>query len=354
MARYPSSYKGRRNRIRNRIYLVSVLLIVGVAIAFIGKHLSGTKVGETPASRSDANVPVQPDPHSAEDNTEPPPIYTEPLAPEIEQEPDFSKLPAESDAESNPQAAKLIEEAVVCIDANPSRIIEARDKLNECLSMSLGRQQEQFVKQRLSELADKWLFGRGIFPLDGLCESYKVKSGDQLRTIGMGYKVPYQLLMSINNISKAKDLKQGQSIKVVKGPFHAMVYRSSFTMDLYLQNIFVRSFKVGLGKPGMETPTGLWLVELGGKLIQPVWTDPITNKTYHPHEPDYPLGSRWIGLEGVEGQAKGRTGFAIHGTKKPEEIGIAGSQGCIRLHNGDVKLVYNVLMPGFSKVRVVE
>jgi len=104
----------------------------------------------------------------------------------------------------------------------------------------------------------------------------------------------------------------------------------------------------------METPTGFWVVKPDGKLIKPVWTDPVTGKTYHPESPDYPLGSRWIGLEGVSGQAKDRTGFAIHGTKKPGEIGTAGSQGCIRLHNGDVIRVYNLLMPGFSQVEVVD
>ncbi|MEE9370807.1 MAG: L,D-transpeptidase, partial [Sedimentisphaerales bacterium] len=155
-------------------------------------------------------------------------------------------------------------------------------------------------------------------------------------------------------ISRAEALQAGETIKVINGPFHARVYRSTFTMDLYLQNTFVRSFPVGLGKPGMETPTGLWAVKAGGKLIKPSWTDPITGKRYEGDDPDYPLGSRWIGLEGLSGDAVGRTGFAIHGTKKPEEIGTAGSQGCVRLHNGDVILVYNLVVPVYSRVEIVE
>jgi len=104
----------------------------------------------------------------------------------------------------------------------------------------------------------------------------------------------------------------------------------------------------------METPTGLWRVKSDGKLISPTWTDPITGKTYEAEDPDYPLGSRWIGLEGIGGDAKGRTGFAIHGTKDPGQIGIAGSQGCIRLHNGNAILLYNLLVPVHSLVEVVE
>jgi len=104
----------------------------------------------------------------------------------------------------------------------------------------------------------------------------------------------------------------------------------------------------------METPTGLWSVKPAGKLITPTWTDPITGKTYEAEDPDYPLGSRWIGLKGVKGEAKGRTGFAIHGTKVPKEIGTTSSQGCIRLHNGDAILLYNLLVPSYSQVEIVE
>ena len=104
----------------------------------------------------------------------------------------------------------------------------------------------------------------------------------------------------------------------------------------------------------METPTGLWAVKNGGKLITPRWTDPISGKTYESEDPDYPLGSRWIGLRGLRGEAVGRTGFAIHGTKKLGEIGTASSQGCIRLRDDDAVLVFNLLVPGDSRVEIME
>ncbi|GAG09396.1 unnamed protein product, partial [marine sediment metagenome] len=185
-------------------------------------------------------------------------------------------------------------------------------------------------------------------------ESLQVKPGNLLSTIGRRRNVPHEILMKINKIVRPEALQAGETIKVVNGPFHARIYRSTFTMDLYLQNTFVRSFPVGLGKPGKETPTGLWRVKPDGKLISPTWTDPETGKTYEAEDPDYPLGSRWIGLEGLRGDAKSRSGFAIHGTKDPSEIGTAGSQGCIRLHNGDAILIYNLLMPGLSQVEIVE
>ncbi|MHC4389613.1 MAG: L,D-transpeptidase, partial [Planctomycetota bacterium] len=111
--------------------------------------------------------------------------------------------------------------------------------------------------------------------------------------------------------------------------------------------------KVGLGKVDTETPTGLWRVEPGGKLVKPQWTDQF-GKTHHPGDPNYPLGSRWIALEGLRGEAKDRTGFAIHGTKEPEQIGSRGSMGCIRMHNGEAIMVYNMLADGLSQVEVTD
>ena len=251
-------------------------------------------------------------------------------------------------------AGRLIAEATELISEKPSRIVKARDKLNEALRMPISNQQRKFVKAQLSELADKWLFNRTVLPDDKLCDNYHVEPGDQLRFIGEQHKVPYEILMQINNISRPENLQAGQTIKVINGPFHAKVYRSTFTMDLYLQTTYVRSFPVGLGKPGMETPTGLWRVKPGGKLEKPIWTDPITGKTYHPEDPDYPLGSRWIALEGLSGAAKDRDGFAIHGTHEPEQLGSAGSQGCIRMENGEAILVYNLLVPVFSTVEVTD
>jgi hypothetical protein len=325
------------------LYAVSALVIIAVVIAIIyGYHPFGKTKSEnlTAPAAVDTNV-----------ETETKPAVVEPTRPTPEA---MTAVPPGPTVESNPRAAELISEAMTYLNAKPARIIDARTRLNEALPMPMSRQQRVFVKEQILQLAGKWLFSRTIFPQDELCGSYTVRPGEMLSAIGRRFKVPHEILMEINNIPVAEALQAAETIKIINGPFHAVVYRSAFTMDLYLQNTFVKSFPVGLGKSGMETPTGLWLVKPGGKLISPTWTDSISGKTYEAEDPDYPLGSRWIGLEGVGGQAKGRIGFAIHGTKSPEEIGTAGSQGCIRLHNGDAILVYNLLMPGFSKVQVVE
>ncbi len=252
------------------------------------------------------------------------------------------------------EASIVIEEVQRLLISRPIEVVKAREMLNELLGKDISDQKRNIIKQQLSKLADKWLFSKTVYPGDSLCGMYKVKSGDLLSTIGKMHKMPWQILQQINGLSKPEALQADQSIKVINGPFHAKVNRTTFNLDLYLQDTFVRSFPVGLGKPGYETPTGLWIVKPGGKLIKPRWTDPDTGKTYEPDDPDYPLGSRWISLDGLEGEARDRTGFAIHGTKDPHEIGVAKSRGCIRLYNGDVILIYDLVMPGESKVVVAD
>ncbi len=254
---------------------------------------------------------------------------------------------------TNSEADMLIAQANELMKQGISQIIPACDKFNEALrSRTINAQQAEFVKKQLSSLADDWLFNKSVLQGDTLCEYYKIQSGDRLQVIGEKNNVPYELLMTINNISDAKKIQVGQTIKILKGPFHAKVYRSSFTMDVYLKNTYVRTFKVGLGLAGTETPTGMWKVKPGGKLIEPVWTDP-QGKTHYPSDADYPLGSRWVALEGVSGDAVGKQGFAIHGTREPQSLGTASSQGCIRLENGSAVLVYNMLIPAYSTVEVL-
>ncbi|MHC4644662.1 MAG: L,D-transpeptidase family protein [Planctomycetota bacterium] len=357
MAIYISnSYGRRRNRTRNRIYIVSAALVIAAVGVFIygnspfgrseaPSYLPPVKAGEATEATTVESGPAE----SVEQVEEP----SAPVAPPAK-EPALIKVGPEPAVQSSPQVAKLIAEADSLLKEQPSRIIEARERLNEALSMPMTKDQQVYVRKQLSQLAQTWLFSRSVFGQDRLCESYKVRPGDMFSTIGAKYKVPYGILQEINNIPNAQQLKAGDTIKVIKGPFHARVYRSTFTMDLFLQDTYVRSFSVGLGMPGRETPRGSWRVKAGDKQISPMWTDPDTHRTYKPDDPDYPLGSRWIGLQGLEGEAKGRTGIAFHGTKDPDAIGKAGSRGCIRLYNGDVILLYNLLVPTHSKVEVVD
>ncbi len=328
MARFPSH--GRRSEIQKWLYIISALLIAVGVITLILRSPSAKK-GERPAADEQIGQAGA--------------LVTEPNVPELQPVPSV---------EPEDKVSELVSEAMELISTQPAKCVKARDILNESLMLAASAERRNFVKAQLAHLADRWLFSSTVFPEDTLCESYEVQPGDLLSAIATQHNVPWEILAHINGISRPETLQAGRKIKVINGPFHARVHRSHFTMDVFLQKTFVRSFPVGLGQPGRETPPGLWVVKGDGKLIKPPWTDPDTAQVLYPSDPDYPLGSRWIGLEGVEGSAKDQTGFGIHGTKDPKTIGTAGSRGCIRLHNGDAILVYKLLVPGLSQVEVVD
>lgn len=276
----------------------------------------------------------------------------------VVQEPNVSDIPPvipvparDLNAGENPEVVTLMAQAQAMYKNDSSKMVEVRTLLNNALKdMSMSASQRMLLKDELSKLAEVWLFGKTVYANDPLCDTYLVKSGDLLQRIGRNNDVPYQFLMAINNISRAENLRASQRIKIVSGPFHAVVKRSELTMDLYLKDTYVKTYIVGLGKPGHETPTGLWKV--GPRHYKIQYTDPETKEVFMPDDPGYPIGPYYIELNGLSGEAVGRTGFAIHGTNKPMEIGMNTSSGCIRLRNEEVEEVYTLLAEGKSEVRV--
>ncbi len=346
MARRPT---GPRHGMQNAIYIVAGLIVIVVIGVIFGLNPFGKDKKASPPDTNDLKIPEANTPDVNDKGSTQPKQF-------VLEEPNLGspRVEPKPDAEANPAAEELIAQAATLIGATPSRIIEARDKLNDALKMPMSPEQRSIVKTRLSQLADQWLFSKTFFAQDRLCSSYKVEQGDRLSNIGKQFNVPYELLMEINKLARPEALRAGERIKVVNGPFNVKVYLSTFTMDIFLQDTFVRSFPVGLGQPGRQTPVGLWHVKAGGKIPNALYTDPDTGKVIHPEDPDYPLGSRWIELEGLDDNTKDKIGFGIHGTKDPQSIGRASSRGCIRLHNGDVVKVYNMLVPVNSLVKIVE
>jgi len=331
-----SSYGSYRSRKRKMIvYYIIAAAVVAAAVILFFSSPSENKTNQQASPEQPAETAGHTQPEK-----------------DLQKAPDFSSVVAEADGLAGPQVMALLKEAQKDIDE--TKFIGARDILNDVLNMAMDANLREQVKKQMSSLANEWLFSRTVHFGDNLCSTYKVQPGDILANIATKYKVPYQFLMEINNIRSEKSLQAGQVIKTVNGPFHAIVYRSSFIMDLYLQNVYVKSYRVGLGKDGHETPPGLWRAKIGGKLIKPTWTDPETGKTYHANDPDYPLGSGWIELEGIDSRTRGIEGIAFHGTKDEATIGTKSSRGCIRLYNGELVELYDMFEPGHSELRVVD
>ena len=246
------------------------------------------------------------------------------------------------------EAMEFFEKGRAAMEIN--NMLRAREYLSRAIGLKLAPAEQAEAYRWLNQAADDWLFSRNIHTSDDHCRLRKIASGDNLAKIGKELNVPHQLLARINGISGDR-IAAGEHIKVVKGPFHAKIDCSEFLMIVYLGDSVVRTYPVTLGKADRETPSGKWMVTV--KTVDPSWTDHELGKHYLGGDPENPLGTRWIALKGLEGPAKDRSGFGIHGTVQPDEIGKATSRGCIRLRNEDVEELYDLVTPEKTTVTVV-
>ncbi|OPJ54967.1 L,D-transpeptidase [Alkalithermobacter paradoxus] len=95
---------------------------------------------------------------------------------------------------------------------------------------------------------------------------------------------------------------------------------------LYINDSIHSSYPIAIGKASTPTPTGNF------KILEKV------------RNPGGPFGSRWMRFF---------NGYGIHGTNNPSSIGKAVSNGCIRMHNSNVNILYN-LVPIGSEVIIKE
>jgi hypothetical protein len=258
---------------------------------------------------------------------------------------------------NNDSFPALLQRAEALRDAGD--LVTARTLVNEPLvNQKLAPDDADIAKSFLSELNAMIILSPQRFNADPFTRAYKVEPGNRMMNIAKQFDIPWELLGRLNGISDPNRLRAGVTLKAIQGPFHAVVSKKRFTLDLYLGapggpgSVYVKTFGVGLGSDS-STPTGTWLVSKG-KLKNPVYYSPRGEGVIDADDPKNPLGERWIPLEGIEGNAVGQQSYGIHGTIEPDSIGKNMSLGCIRLLNHDVELLYDLLTETKSKIRVTE
>ena len=242
--------------------------------------------------------------------------------------------------------------------AETNHPVDARRALTAALAPgALDPADAEFVRDRLGALNRRLVFSPEVVADDPFSRRYVVGPGDQLGGIVRqeSLAVDWRFIMRVNRMVSERSLRVGQRLKVVTGPFHAVVDKSDFRLDLYLgsgaDRVFVASFPVGLGEFD-QTPVGRFRVRPRSKLINPQWTNPRTGQRYSSDDPANPIGERWIGLVGDDEATRDMVGYGIHGTIEPESIGRSESMGCIRMRPDDVNLVYEVLTEQNSTVTI--
>ncbi len=173
---------------------------------------------------------------------------------------------------------------------------------------------------------------RAIFfqPQPHFVEPYTIQPNDQLRVIANKYQLSWEYLARLNK-TEPRRIQLGQKLKVVKGPFAAIVDLQDFALTIHLQGYYVKRYDVGIGKED-SSPLGKFSVL--NKVENPQYTGP-DGRVIKGDDPQNPLGERWIDLG---------DSYGIHGTIDPDSIGKAASRGCIRLRDKDVIEVYDFLV----------
>ena len=118
-------------------------------------------------------------------------------------------------------------------------------------------------------------------------------------------------------------------------PSYIVVDRRGFRLRFYQRLRLARTYRIAVGRQGLETPAGLYDVQ--SKQVNPSWHVPksswagdLAGKTIPPGPQD-PLKARWMGFNG---------GAGIHGTDDVGSLGSAASHGCIRMAIPDVVRLY--------------
>ena len=177
-----------------------------------------------------------------------------------------------------------------------------------------------------------------------------VRPGDSLISIRKRLVQEHQdLLVSTGLIARSNQLAgdrihPGDTLRVPIDPVSMLVDLDSHWAFFLMGDRIVGGWAVGVGRQGKETQVGTYRV--GDKRRDPMWfpagKDPVPFG-----DPRNPLGSRWIGLEHLDGRPS-HLGF--HGTNEPESVGKDASEGCLRMLQADVEELFEILPAG---VRVV-
>lgn len=241
-----------------------------------------------------------------------------------------------------------------------NRPLEARELLNEALLDSdVGEREKATIRRTLASVNEDLVFGPKVLDDDPFARTYEVQPGDSLSRIASreGVATDWRFIQRVNRISDPRRVRVGQKLKLVQGPFHAVVHKNDFRLDLFMgppeypdEWVFVRSFTVGLGEDD-STPLGEFVVRNDSKLVNPYWINPRTGEHFGADDPDNPIGERWIGLRGI-GDYEVITGYGLHGTIEPDSIGEERSMGCVRMAPDDIALVYEVLVEEISRVEI--
>ncbi|WP_035186059.1 L,D-transpeptidase family protein [Alteribacter aurantiacus] len=111
-----------------------------------------------------------------------------------------------------------------------------------------------------------------------------------------------------------------------------IINKSNNQLAFYENNKHVKTFSVATGRSASMTPEGTF------KIVNKIKNRPYYTGNIAGGDSRNPLGDRWLGIN-----ARGTWGttYAIHGNNNSASIGTYASAGCVRMHNEEVRWLYD-------------
>ena len=201
----------------------------------------------------------------------------------------------------------------------------------------------------------------------GEVQTVTTKYEDTLLDLGRRYSVGYEEIVAAN--PGVDPWLPGEGTRVVipsryilpEGPRegiivslaeHRLYYFPPFKPN---EQATVVTYPISVGKMDWKTPLGL--TRITNKRTKPIWYPPESVRKEHaadgrplpkavPPGPDNPLGEYAMRL-GIPGGA-----YLIHGTNRPEGVGMQVTHGCIRMYPEDIEQFFKMVAVN-TPVRII-
>lgn len=198
--------------------------------------------------------------------------------------------------------------------------------------------------------------GKTLKPLQSgdaasIAEFITVAPGDSLSRIAARCHTTVEALRHYNKL-KNDVIRIGRKLAVIPGPWRITVDKSRRELILErarggVWNTFGR-FQVGLGRLD-RTPEAEFVIST--RLRHPDWYAP-DGRIFRYGDAGNQLGDYFLKLAAAGTPNRPLRGFGIHGTSDDTTVGKNWSNGCVRMHNREVELLY-YLVPSGTPVRIV-
>lgn len=197
---------------------------------------------------------------------------------------------------------------------------------------------------------------RGV--IQGHLKKHIVRAGDTLADIARRFDLGFTEIRAANPYVDPWLPKPGTVLTLPTSHIIPAAPHVGIVINLADQRLYffrrggtaVRSFPIGIGRQGWNTPIGDSKVVR--KRVNPAWRVPASIRKESPWlpksvppGPKNPLGRFALDLS--------VPGYLIHGTNIPDGIGRRVSHGCIRLYPEDIKVLFGMVRVG-TPVRIVD